>query len=220
MCPCYPSGKYRRPKTPVSGQPYSCGFVYSDSSTSVSNGIQGFGQPPIAPLRLSSDFINLYTDLGISTHPHNFFSERGDDIDEVTLACKANWHYVWLITQRAPKPSERCVCESLAALLLRHFIHQHGRSRLVRCVEAVLCRLIVSPPTGKRYSSREAQGWANSYGGRGRIDRKTSCAWLLLRRPTGYGRTTITTVTNPTPAGTRGRTWMPTTQAYLLGLGH
>src|SRR4029077_5619503 len=80
------------------------------------------------PLRLTCDFINLYTDLGISAHPHNFFPERGEDIDEITLACKANRHYVWLITQRAPKPSERCVCQGLPALLLRHFIHQHGRS--------------------------------------------------------------------------------------------
>jgi hypothetical protein len=83
------------------------------------------------PLRLAFDFIDLYTDFGISAHPHYFLPERGEDIDEIRLACKANRHYVWLITQRATKPSERCVGESLAALLLRHLIDKHVRSRFV-----------------------------------------------------------------------------------------
>ena len=97
------------------------------------------------PLRLICDFINLYTDLRISSHPLNLLPERGEDIDAIRLICKANRHDVWLIIQRAHKPSEPGTFQKVVALKEELGEDRPERIFFARSLPLFLARFGTSP---------------------------------------------------------------------------
>jgi hypothetical protein len=74
------------------------------------------------PLQLARDFVNLYANLGIDSHPFDLLPEGRQDVNVVRLVGKVNWHHIRLIFESTTYSPNRAPRQDRAALFLGHFV--------------------------------------------------------------------------------------------------
>src|SRR5450755_2257398 len=77
------------------------------------------------PVRPSSYFVGLQTDLGILTHPLYLFAEGRKDVDAVSLVRKSNRHNIRLVIHRASQSSDGYAFQQFVTFLFRYWSDSH-----------------------------------------------------------------------------------------------
>ena len=84
------------------------------------------------PFSMSSEVLDLETDKRVLSHPFDFLTQCGKAVEKITGQVDMNGNDVRLIVVGAGQPGETGLGKHCAALLLRHFLDDHGEPHTIK----------------------------------------------------------------------------------------